>query len=208
MNRVEIKEKAKKLIKGNLWTLQKPMLIVFAITFAVAFIVTLIALAAANNSDTAEIVIDIVSSLVGFAIIPATVGICAYYLKFVRGEELSLDLLKKYYPFFIKLLLIDLLIFVFTLLWSLLFIIPGIIAAIGYSMSFFIAIDKEELDAMETVKESKRIMNGHKLDYFVLQLSFIGWILLAPFTLGILYIWLIPYMTVAEVLFYEEIRNK
>lgn len=208
MNRVEIKEKAKKLIKGNLWTLWKPMLIVFAITFAVAFIGTLIALSAANNSDAAEIVTDIVSSLVGFAIIPAIVGICAYYLKFVRGEELSLDLLKKYYPFFIKLLLIDLLVFVFTLLWSLLFIIPGIIAAIGYSMSFFIAIDKEELDAMETVKESKRIMNGHKLDYFVLQLSFIGWNLLAPFTLGILYIWLIPYMTVAEVLFYEEIRNK
>lgn len=208
MNRVEIKEKAKDMIKGNLWTLWKPMLIVFAITFAAAFITTLFALSFASNSDSASVITDIVSSLVGFAVIPATVGICAYYLKFIRGEELSLDLLKKYYPFFIKLLLIDLLVFVFTLLWSLLLIIPGIIAAIGYSMSFFIAVDKEDLDAMETIKESKRIMNGHKFDYFVLQLSFIGWIILAPFTFGILYIWLIPYMTVAEVLFYEGIRNK
>ena len=205
MNRVEIKEKAKEMIKGNLWPLWKPVLVITLISFIVSFITIIIAVACGANT---ELVTSIISAILEFALLPTSVGICAYYLKFVRGEELSLEVLKKYYPFFVKIFLIDLLVFIFTFLWSLLFIIPGIIAAIGYTMVYFIAVDKEELTAMDTIKESKKIMQGHKLDYFVLQLSFLGWILLIPFTLGILAIWVVPYMTVSQVLFYEEIRNK
>ena len=207
MGRVEIKEKAKEMIKGNLWTLWKPMLVMFVITFGIAFVTALIAFSVLDM-EASVAAVDIVDSLLGIALIPMTVGLCAYYLKFVRGEELSLDLLKKYYPFFVKLLIIDLLIFVFTLLWSILLIIPGLIAAISYSMSFFIAVDKEELTASETIAESKRIMNGHKLDFFILLLSFFGWMLLAGLTFGILLIWLVPYMTTAEVIFYEDIRKR
>lgn len=207
MNRVEIKEKAKEMIKGNLWTLWKPMLIILGISFGIAFVIGLIAFSA-FNTETANAITDFIGSLLGIALLPATVGLCAYYLKFVRGEELSLDLLKKYYPFFVKLFVLDLLIAIFTILWSILLIIPGIIAAISYSMSFFIAVDKEELTASETITESKRIMNGHKLDFFILQLSFFGWMLLAGLTFGILLIWLVPYMTTAEVIFYEDIRKR
>lgn len=205
MSRVEIKEKAKEMIKGNLWPLWKPSLVIAAVTFIIAFVAGIIV--GISGAD-AELIGDIVGSIVGIALLPTEVGICAYYLKFVRGEEFNLDLLKKYYPFFVKLLILDLLVFVFTFLWTLLFIIPGIIAAISYSMVFFIAVDKEDLTAKETITESKRIMQGHKLDFFILQLSFIGWILLACLTFGILLIWLIPYMTVAEVLFYEDVRKK
>ncbi len=205
MNRVEIKEKAKEMIKGNLWKIWKPTLALAAISSCITFVIALIIVLCGAKVELAT---GIASSIVSLMLVPTYAGVCAYYLKFVRGEELSLNIIKKYYPFFVKLFILDLLITIFTLLWSILLVIPGIIAAISYSMSYFIAVDKEELTATETIKESKRIMNGHKLDFFILQLSFIGWELLMALTLGILAIWVIPYMTISEVLFYESIREK
>ena len=94
------------------------------------------------------------------------------------------------------------------LLWSLLLIIPGIIAAISYTMVFYLCVDKKDLDALETISESKKMMKGYKMDYFIFKLSFIGWILLIPFTLGLILIWLVPYVVIADALFYDKLQAK
>lgn len=94
-----------------------------------------------------------------------------------------------------------------TILWSLLFIIPGIIAAYSYSQTFFILADKENIGALEAIEESKKRMKGNKWRLFLLGLSFIGWGILAIFTLGIGYIWLYPYIVSANAKFYDSIKG-
>jgi uncharacterized membrane protein len=92
---------------------------------------------------------------------------------------------------------------IFIILWSLLLIIPGIIAAFRYSLSFYILADHPEMGIMEALNESKRMMKGNKWKMFCLNLSFIGWGILCVFTLGIGFIWLLPYMEVSFIAFYD-----
>ena len=97
---------------------------------------------------------------------------------------------------------------IFTFLWSLLFIIPGIIASISYSLVHFIKLDNPELNEFEVIRRSKEMMKGHKMDYLILWLSFIGWFILGIFTFGILYFWLIPYMNVTMANFYNKLKQE
>ena len=92
---------------------------------------------------------------------------------------------------------------------SLLFVIPGIIFAIAYAMTAFILAETkpDDIAKEKAYKISKRMMNGHKWEYFVFQLSFILWILGTEFTFGILGIWAVPYMTTANVMWYEELKK-
>ncbi|HVI42449.1 MAG TPA: DUF975 family protein [Anaerovoracaceae bacterium] len=92
---------------------------------------------------------------------------------------------------------------IFVLLWSLLLIIPGIIAAFRYSMSFYVLADSPEIGIMEALNESKRMMRGNKWKLFCMNLSFIGWGILCIFTLGIGFIWLVPYIEVTTIAFYD-----
>lgn len=89
---------------------------------------------------------------------------------------------------------------VFTLLWSLLLIIPGIIKAISYSQMFYLMVDDKDLDPADAQAQSMALMEGHKQEYFILLLSFIPWYLLGILTLGIGFIWILPYVstTLAE----------
>ena len=76
-----------------------------------------------------------------------------------------------------------------------------------YSMVGYIVVDNPQLGAIETMRRSRQIMDGNKWRLFVLALSFIGWIILGIFTLGIGYLWLIPYMTTTEAAFYCDVRD-
>ena len=87
-----------------------------------------------------------------------------------------------------------------------LFIIPGIILTFGLAMSSLIVIDTD-LGPIDALKKSWSMMKGYKWNYFVFILSFLGWILLSPFTLFLLLIWLVPYMTVAEIIYYEKLKE-
>ena len=88
--------------------------------------------------------------------------------------------------------------------WSLLFAIPGIVKAYAYSMSYYILNDHPEMTANEAVTASKEMMKGHKGELFVLDLSFIGWSLLTGLTLGLLNIWLQPYMALSDLAYFEQ----
>ena len=101
-----------------------------------------------------------------------------------------------------------LLVFVYTLLWTLLLVIPGIIKAYSYSMTFYILRENPEMTAGDAITASQKMMDGHKMDLFLLSLSFIGGAILASITFGIGYLWLIPYIYTAYAAFYETLKKE
>lgn len=84
--------------------------------------------------------------------------------------------------------------FLWIVLWSLLFLIPGIIKSFAYSQMFFLISEYKDLSVTKSMKISMIITKGHKWDLFVTYLSFLGWSILCVFTLGIGTLWLTPYM--------------
>lgn len=98
------------------------------------------------------------------------------------------------------------LMYVFIFLWSLLFLIPGIIKTFSYAMTPYILEENPELSANQAIDRSRAMMKGHKFDLFYLWLSFIGWGILCMFTLGIGFLWLTPYMYTATASFYEDVK--
>jgi uncharacterized membrane protein len=97
---------------------------------------------------------------------------------------------------------------IFVLLWTLLLIIPGIIMAIAYSQTFYIIADDKNITPMDAIRKSVRLMNGYKGKYFLFCLRFLGWAILCLFTLGIGFLFLIPYMRVCFAKFYEDIKDR
>ena len=100
-----------------------------------------------------------------------------------------------------------LLVYLYTILWTLLFIVPGIIKGLAYSLTPFIVKDNPQLSPNEAINLSMKMMKGHKFDLFYLYLSFIGWIFLAILTLGIGLLWVIPYMQTSMAAFYLDVKN-
>ena len=93
----------------------------------------------------------------------------------------------------------------YTSLWSLLFIIPGIVKSYAYAMTPFIMAENPEMTASEAITASKEMMDGHKGELFTLDLTFIGWDLLCLFTLNIGHLWLNPYKNAAYAVFYKDL---
>lgn len=93
------------------------------------------------------------------------------------------------------------------LLWTLLFIIPGIVASYSYAMTGYILAEDPDLTASQAIQRSKEMMRGNRWRLFCLQLSFIGWIILCLFTFGIGNLFLNPYQTAADAAFYREISG-
>lgn len=134
-------------------------------------------------------------------------GVHHVYLKATTDEKPHFSAMFSKMSQFGTALTTYLLIGIFVSLWSLLLIIPGIIAAYSYSMVYFILAEHPEMSALEAIKESKRIMRGHKFDLFVLQLSFFWWSLLIVATFGFAAVYVIPYAQMAKANFYNEIKN-
>ena len=101
-----------------------------------------------------------------------------------------------------------LLVVLFTLLWFLLLIIPGIIMSYAYMMTFFVLADDPQVGPREAIRRSAEMMRGNKWKLFCLYCRFIGWSLLALLTCGIGFLWLMPYMQAATAHFYEDVRPR
>lgn len=132
-------------------------------------------------------------------------GYCKYLLKLHDGEEAELKDLFSQFNRFADGFLLSLLTSIYIFLWSLLFVIPGIVAMYKYAMAPFILAENPGISASEAIADSKEIMNGHKGELFILDLSFIGWGLLSALTLGIGSLWVNPYVNAAYAAFYREI---
>ncbi len=96
----------------------------------------------------------------------------------------------------------------FVLLWTLLLVVPGIIAAYSYSQAVFILVENPDKGVMQCIRESKEMMVGHKWEFFVLELSFILWQLLGIVTCGLAFIYVYPYMTVTFANYYNAVKPK
>ena len=96
----------------------------------------------------------------------------------------------------------------YTCLWALLLVIPGIVKGLSYAMTPFILEEHPEMTASEAIKASMKLMDGHKMDLFILGLTFIGWEILACLTMGIGFLFLNPYMNAAYAAFYRNISGQ
>jgi uncharacterized membrane protein len=136
---------------------------------------------------------------------PMAFGITYYFLAFIRGKNPALEDLFKGFSIFSKTLIAYLLMVVFIVLWTLLLIVPGIIAALSYSMTFYLLVDNSDMTAQEAITKSKELMEGNKYRYFCFLGRFTGWVLLCILTLGIGFLWLFPYFMTSNAKFYETL---
>ncbi|PEJ45643.1 DUF975 family protein [Bacillus wiedmannii] len=205
----QLKRAALDALKGKWWLAVGATLLVGILIGAVEMLTTGIfsmfwGWEEANESLTVTIIAM-------FIIGPLTVGASYFVLNVIRGTNARIGHIFRWFndgSKFMKSFLTYLLMNVYLILWTLLLIIPGIIKSFSYSMTYFILNDHPEYTANQAITESRRMMNGHKMDYFLLCLSFLGWFILSILTLGIGFLWLVPYFYTTSAAFYEEISKE
>ncbi len=152
-----------------------------------------------------------IGGVLGFVafIIGGTVqlGYCKYLLKLHDGGDGELKDLFSEFDRFADGFVLSLLTGIYVFLWSLLFVIPGIVATYKYAMAPFILAENPGMKPSEAIEASKNMMDGHKGELFCLDLSFIGWALLSGLTMGIGSLWLNPYTNVSHAVFYRNIQG-
>jgi uncharacterized membrane protein len=150
---------------------------------------------------------DAVGNLVWFVLAgPLTLGLMGVYLSLARGRNARFQDLFEGFNRFGTAVGAYLLQILFIVLWALLLIIPGLIAALAYSMTFYILADDPSCRAVEALKRSKEMMRGHKWKLTCLLFRFFGWLLLTVISLGIGLLWLAPYISVTMAAFYDDIK--
>ena len=198
MNFIEIKEEAKKLTSKHILKFWKSSLLVFASSIALAIILGTI------SGGVLAFITELVA-------LPLYIGFISYILGLTRKKEVSLtDIFQDYKK--IGLIVVTLIIsYVFIIFGYILLIIPGIMIAFSLVMVGYLLADSKETsisEAKNIIRESREMMNGYKLDYFIFELSFIGWHFLGAITFGIAYIYVIPYFTFANTLYYQRLKEK
>lgn len=162
---------------------------------------------------------------------PTSVSFALIYLGLIAGEKPSVADLFKGFTVWLKSVKVSFVLGLIIYLWCLLFMGPGIFLAVitnndaplllmfigaiiasikvlSYSLVFYILAENKEMGVMEIINESKRMMQGNKMDLFLLTLSFIGWVILCVFTVGIGFIWIGPYIAAANANFYNELKDE
>ena len=182
----QIKKDAKETLRGN-WNVALGTLIVAAVIIGAA---------------SASVVLGIL--IAG----PISVGVSAVYLDLMRRNKSGVDAMFAGFNRFFDNFVLGLLVNLFTFLWSLLLIIPGIIAKYSYAMAYFIQCDHPEMIEGDAIKASKKMMQGHKWELFLLDVSFIGWYLLCILTLGLLSLYVGPYHRATRAEFYKHLLEK
>ena len=138
---------------------------------------------------------------------PLFLGATIFFLALARGQDVKTGQLFEGFSYFTDALLTYLLMCLFIFLWALLLFIPGIVAAFSYSMVFFIMADNKDINGLDAIKKSKAMMYGYKWKFFCLCCRFIGWTLLCILTLGIGFLWLMPYGSTSMAIFFDDIRS-
>jgi uncharacterized membrane protein len=207
----QIKRKALAALKGKWGTAVLLTFTVFLVTSFVPSIAEIIVSGGFSNwVDQTETSPggELLSLFFSFLFIPLSVASYWFYLVIARWNDPKVSQvfgIYKEWEMALKVIGTSILVGIFTMLWSLLLIIPGIIKGIAYSQTFFLLKDNPEFSALEAITESRKRMKGYKWKYFLMNLSFIGWVFIAIFTLGIGFLWLMPYISTANATFYNEI---
>lgn len=186
----QYKDQALEILKNNKWS--------------DSIVVTLIMFVISGGIS----VIPILGSIGGFIIGgPIAFGFAAYFLNVSRGEHSEIGQLFDGFKRFVDCLIAYIVMMIIVLIGFVLLIVPGIIAAIALSQTFRIMKDDPTIKPMDALSKSHEMMKGHRMDYFILILSFIGWALLCILTLGLGFLALVPYMNTATSLFYNDLSS-
>lgn len=177
------------------------------ITLAYGLIISVIQAISGYKDGSA--ILHLIGLVLSILALPLYWGYQTLFLGAIRGGEATAkDLFEGYNKeLFPRVLTTTLLYYVYIILWSLLLLIPGCIKAYSYAMTPYILKDNPEMKNNAAIEESMRMMDGHKLELFMLDLSFIGWAILSLLTCGIGFLWLAPYMSMAHVNFYEDLKK-
>ena len=197
VSRAEIKAQAKEQLRGKVWMFFLVNVIVYAILIPISFL---------TEMEGAASIIGLIAMYVVTP--PLEIGLVMVYLDVTYGDPVEISTLFKGFKMMGKSIALFLWMLLFILLWSCLFIIPGIIKSYSYSMAWYILAENPDMTAREALTESKIIMNGHKFDFFVLQLSFFLWAMLIVVTLGIAAIYVSPYQQLTFTNFYHNIKRQ
>jgi len=216
--RAELKDRAKMVLKQNYWKGVLAYLIynaiygaVFFVLYICAIIAVVVVVIASAQSVPAVVICVIICFVIMIAILIVTVYpvIVGLYKYFIEASVFKPDLKNVLFAFkdgnFFYILKAMLWEYLFVFLWSLLLYIPGIVKAISYSMVPFILTDNPKIGHKRALKLSMQMTQGQKWDIFILELSFIGWMLLGAIT-GIGIIFVMPYYlaTISEL--YAKLR--
>lgn len=206
----EIKKQALGALKGN-WGLAVLATFVFFLIYMVVPTIIEIPLSGGFSSwtdaDQSSLGANLFNIIISIVLIPFSFTFYWFFLSLARAEKPQISQLFTIYAdlkYALKLIGVSIVVSIFVFLWSLLLIIPGIIKSLAYSQFFFLLRDHPEYSITEAITESRKIMTGYKWKYFLLNLSFIGWGILALITLGIGFLWLIPYISTSLATFYEK----
>ncbi|MBR2927725.1 MAG: DUF975 family protein [Oscillospiraceae bacterium] len=132
-------------------------------------------------------------------------GYACFNLDLIDRRNLTYGTLFGYFPYWKTMMLARLHVAIRVFLWSLLLVIPGIIASYSYAMVPYLLAENPNLTPAEALERSKQLMEGNRMRLFCLHLSFIGWDILSVLTLGIGQLWLHPYKEAANAAFYREL---
>ena len=130
-------------------------------------------------------------------------GFTAYAVKVSRKRPADIGTLFDGFAMFFRVIWMYIIIAVYVFLWSLLFIIPGFVASYKYAMAPYLLIDHPEWRAIDCIRESKRIMKGHKAELFVLDISFIGWYILS--LIRPLQVYIQPFSRITHAIYYNNL---
>ena len=147
------------------------------------------------------------SSIWTLLCLPLSWGFVVYFLDLIRNKELNYGQLFDGYKDFLRIFLAEFLTNLLIAIGCILLIVPGIILAAGLVMTDFILKDDKEISAIDAMKKSWAMTDGHKAELFWLFLSFLGWMVLSFFTLGIGFLFLYPYMQSALAHAYEDLKQ-
>ena len=159
----------------------------------------------AIGSATVQLILSIVFGFVTFIL---TIGSTIYMVNFIKDKEFKIESVWSKFKDATDLIATYLYYFGLIFVFSLLFIIPGVIKFFSYMLvPFILADENNKLTGMDVLKKSEEIMNGHKMELFNIYLSYLGWHILAIFTLGILEIWIIPQQQTAVTKFLSDLKD-
>ena len=194
MNRAELKAMAKEQIRGKI---------------GILFVVTLLMAIFSGIAVAVLSLIPVVGPIVAVVIVtPAfSLSMVRIYLALTYHVKPEVKDLFTGFDDFWAAFKVTFLSGLYIFLWSLLFVIPGIVKTYAYSMSMFVLAENKGMSANECITASKEMTQGYKMELFVLDLSFIGWMLLGSITFGIAYIWVAPYMQATRANAYNTLKH-
>lgn len=210
LNRAAIKKDARAFIGQDTrwWKMFLAMLPYMLLTGGVSFCISIVEIFASDSDPTESYTVSFGSNIIAILLVPFALAIAGYFLNQIRGFNPSWQSLYKEgfdrYGTYLKTGFVTYLVIV---LWTFLFIVPGIVMGFAYSQVYYIVHDNPALSPKQARDISRRMTEGFKADLFVLGFSYIPWLLFVGITWGIGTIYVLPYMQTVSAMYYENLKS-